>query len=960
MLVPHTNVFGAPQYRLLINNDEYNFDITPQLFDGKIYVPLRYTLSAFDAAVSYDERTNSVMTVQGGREVRIFLDDRSVSVDGAAKSMDGVRQTNGSVFVSLDFLKKVYGADASFDETSGTVRIVKADYISENWSDKLPDIKPELTMENLFAAPVTGAQYGKVEKVTVDGMPFDTALKLTTEIKPENTYSYQLDVETPNDINSGDVVLGRFYAKMNYADNETKLGQIGWVYELNSGSYSKLSNEAFSIKEGWNVYYWRFKASKSYRSDQTHITLKLGYCMQEVEVGGFEFFNYGGDVDISDLPNSNEGYEGSKADAKWRKAANERIDKYRKADLAVTVTDRNGNAVVGAETDIKMTRHNFRFGTAIKPSIMHDSYDGQRYVDAIKKYFNTVTYESGMKWNANDNDEYITQLTKNTINWCLDNGIEVRGHNLVWDDPLRFMPADVSALLDDKEKLNERIDGHIRYMAENFKGGLCDWDVLNEPTEKNTIQTKYGLEQVKHWFDLTRSIDPSAKLYVNDYTIGTASGTALSKRFLEILSEFNRIGVDYDGVGIQSHMSAVYSPMDIYDQYTQVAELGKRVLITEYGLYITDEKLQGEFTRDFMTMCFSHPSVDGFIIWGLWDGDQAFDNAPMFRKDWSLKPAGEHMVNLITREWSTDVSRITDDSGKAFVRGFKGDYDITVHYDGKSEVFRTNLESDTELTLQLSGNDGDEHFVGEPVFELRKNNIDTGDVYVSSAETAAETDRTDDIFAQYIEDGEYVMDTDFSNAAYGEDGRELESINTDKWNAATSKPTSQYIIKSEDGNRYLNISTDGTVATDPFVYRIFGDKKCEGMVISAKLRTNVSSNAPLYFDLASNATKQLRIAAVEAAHGGGGYIAFGEDSGGTAYSCAYEPDTWVTVTAVLRGMYSDTVTVDYYLNGEKVGGNYHISRQRLGSVNAVRIYTKSREGYKLDADADDVKVLKFY
>ncbi|MDB4500954.1 hypothetical protein N9224_02125, partial [Akkermansiaceae bacterium] len=53
-------------------------------------------------------------------------------------------------------------------------------------------------------------------------------------------------------------------------------------------------------------------------------------------------------------------------------------------------------------------------------------------------------------------------------------------------------------------------------------------------------------------------------------------------------------------------------------------------------------------------------------------------------KDWTLKPAGEVFVDLVTKQWWTDESAKTDGSGVCRLRGFLGHYQVTATVNGKS------------------------------------------------------------------------------------------------------------------------------------------------------------------------------------------------------------------------------------------------------------------------------------
>ena len=62
----------------------------------------------------------------------------------------------------------------------------------------------------------------------------------------------------------------------------------------------------------------------------------------------------------------------------WRRQANERIDRLRKADLEVRVVDADGNPVSGMPVQIKQQRHLFHFGGVVSGPSMHAPAGGQR------------------------------------------------------------------------------------------------------------------------------------------------------------------------------------------------------------------------------------------------------------------------------------------------------------------------------------------------------------------------------------------------------------------------------------------------------------------------------------------------------------------------------------------------------------------------------------------------------
>lgn len=86
--------------------------------------------------------------------------------------------------------------------------------------------------------------------------------------------------------------------------------------------------------------------------------------------------------------------------------------------------------------------------------------------------------------------------------------------------------------------------------------------------------------------------------------------------------------------------------------------------------------MNGKHLDDFMTISFSHPSVDAFIIWGFWEGAhwRANEGGAIIRRDWSLRPAAEAFDRLVNRTWRTNTTVKTGRTGQIGVSAFYGGY----------------------------------------------------------------------------------------------------------------------------------------------------------------------------------------------------------------------------------------------------------------------------------------------
>ena len=82
---------------------------------------------------------------------------------------------------------------------------------------------------------------------------------------------------------------------------------------------------------------------------------------------------------------------------------------------------------------------------------------------------------------------------------------------------------------------------------------------------------------------------------------------------------------------------------------------------------------------DYYKICFSHPAVEGILMWGFWAGANWIPVSSLYRRDWSPTPAGEAYHNLIFKEWWTKASGSTGKDGIFSTPAFYGKYKVTVN-----------------------------------------------------------------------------------------------------------------------------------------------------------------------------------------------------------------------------------------------------------------------------------------
>jgi len=551
-----------------------------------------------------------------------------------------------------------------------------------------------------------GPDVGVMSVVDVEGMPFKKAVRMESRKRTDRDYMFQAVAPTTETLAVGDVLMLTFYARAVQLNNDTNVGQVNLKCFSMKGEGTAAA-ASVAVAKDWQKFYFPSavfsKQVKEFAPGGLTLSLNQGLPPQIIEVADVKLVKYPKEVSIKDLPRIVVTYEGREPNAAWRKEALERIDKIRKADLAVQVVDEAGRPVADAQVGVKMKRHAFGFGTAYAdPRLFWDDEDSKRYREEFLKLFNVAVSESGMKWEPwLEKREQAIKAAK----WVRDHDIPLRGHTLVWCqlDRLPYAkekPEIMNKYRKDLKGLQEFQLEHIRDEMTALKGLCFEWDLINEAMSHFDYQNLMGMQCFLDYFKLAHEIDPDTRLVVNENKLlnsdGGAGNISFSREddFYKFLKYLKDNGAPLAGIGIQSHWGGTLTPpVRMLQQLDRFAEFGS-ITITEFDVVTDDEELQADCTRDFLIMCFSHPAISNFLMWGFWDGQHYRKNATVFRKDWSVKPSGQVFMDLVFKKWWTNEDGKTAVDGQFKTRGFMGDYEITVTRDGRTVTQPAKLAKD--------------------------------------------------------------------------------------------------------------------------------------------------------------------------------------------------------------------------------------------------------------------------
>ncbi len=378
----------------------------------------------------------------------------------------------------------------------------------------------------------------------------------------------------------------------------------------------------------------------------------------------------------------------------WKNQANARIVQFRQRQIQVRVTNHKGDPAEGLSLSVRQIRQAFPFGSAMSRTLLRN----QRYADFFKDHFNWAVFGNESKWYANERvqgqEDY--RDADAMLAWCRSNRIPVRGHCIFWE-PEKWQPRWVRDLTGDP--LRQAVERRLTNAVTHYRGGFVHWDVNNEMLHGSFFKDRLG-ETIWPWmFKQAHELDPKVKLFVNEFNILSVDQAFEKVQTDEYVASIRRLldqGAPIHGIGIQGHIwreKILDTPHVVKERLDKVAALDLPIWITEFDVADENPSVCADILELVYRTAFSHPAVQGIIMWVFWAGDSwRGPNAGLTRRDWTLNEAGRRFESLM-KEWSTEISGTTDTQGGVSFRGFHGDYTATViGADGTETILPFSIE----------------------------------------------------------------------------------------------------------------------------------------------------------------------------------------------------------------------------------------------------------------------------
>jgi endo-1,4-beta-xylanase len=367
-------------------------------------------------------------------------------------------------------------------------------------------------------------------------------------------------------------------------------------------------------------------------------------------------------------------------------------------------------------------KKNFYIGAAvsIQPFLTESVYQ-----ETLKREFNIMVAENIFKWEEihPGRNSYNFTNTDALVNFAVANGMEFRGHTLVWHNQLpnwltngNFTRDEIIAILQD----------HINKVVGRYKGKISAWDVVNEAiADEGGYRTdsfwyqKLGADYIKLAFQFAREADPFTKLYYNDYS--NENLNAKSNTIYDLLSSLKNQGVPIDGVGWQMHMTNGFrTNAQNIENAQRLAQLGLEISITELDVRVplpsnaAALQQQAATYKDILNFCLSQPNCKAILTWGFTDRHswipgffQGTGEALLFDVNYQAKPAYTAIQEVLQAgiDFTPKIISVARSKKQLIVTGenFENGAEIFINGQKQKKVSNDTVNPTTILVAAKSG-----------------------------------------------------------------------------------------------------------------------------------------------------------------------------------------------------------------------------------------------------------------
>ena len=306
----------------------------------------------------------------------------------------------------------------------------------------------------------------------------------------------------------------------------------------------------------------------------------------------------------------------------------------------------------------------------------------EAFLDTLDEHYDSVVPESAMNIFAlqPDEGEWDFDFADAHAAWARDHDKRMHAIPLIWCAD-NWTPGWVVFKDWTPETLRAWMTDYITTVMQRYAGTITSWDVVNEVYEpdgtlKDCIWSRVlGPSWPEDALRAARAADPSAALFINEYTAENPNGRKF--RALEALArDLLARGVPLDGIGLQFHLFGT-GPFQwqVEESFRRVAALGLRVQISEMDVPMNflpgpsgEDKLrqQAEVYGSVAAACLRVEACGRLTTWGMTDAYsfRGPENASLpWDTSYRAKPAWEALQRVLRAPAPAPGNRVPGQPG---------------------------------------------------------------------------------------------------------------------------------------------------------------------------------------------------------------------------------------------------------------------------------------------------------
>jgi GH35 family endo-1,4-beta-xylanase len=419
-------------------------------------------------------------------------------------------------------------------------------------------------------------------------------------------------------------------------------------------------------------------------------------------------------------------------DAFIENVAKPNIEKYRKSDARLELTDAEGRTITEGNFQVRQTRQAFGFGVSLpffgEPA-GDEGPDGfapppvtPKELALVKDVFNYTVIPFSAKWQRIEpveGERHYEELDR-YVDWCVKNGLTIEFHYLSGFTPRWVMSKS-------REEQKEAWLRHCRQMVDRYHDRIKYWQVMNDGRLSQWAADAFREIRAKYP-DLKLGVSNCSKFY-SPYT--DAQAYAMLMQGSRDIEQLQAEGVKIDFFSSHGHkpngawpdMRQVYECLDEFAKYgvkihvsEATLDLGMNLVSRVHPGDAWTPELAADFFERYYTVLFSHPDMEAINYWDL---STSLTRPGMYRNSMQMGGTGQaglldpanndaprplyyRLKELIRDRWMTRLSGEVRSDGVVAFRGFHGDYEIAVRTpSGKLLKGKFSIEPDSKNQRQV-------------------------------------------------------------------------------------------------------------------------------------------------------------------------------------------------------------------------------------------------------------------